>query len=66
MLTFKFDSSPCISTVYSRVAYEWDWIKDTICENSDEKPEYCDDTPRNPFLCWLFSLVDQAAAWKTH
>merc|ERR1712130_767286 len=47
-------ANPLYPGVYSRVARGWTWIEQTICDNSDEKPEFCDDTPPGP--CKPFTL----------
>merc|ERR1712156_1006060 len=35
--------------VYARISDQWDWIKTTICENSDKDvPDFCGPTPPSP------------------
>jgi len=41
-------AEPNYPGVYSRVANQWTWIKDTICDNSDTKPSFCGGTPPTP------------------
>jgi len=43
------DSCEGLPVVYTRLASHYDWIKKTICQHSESKPEMCNEsTPKQP------------------